>query len=56
VEITPFTVDVSDADVRDLQARLTNTRWPADVVTDWSRGVPTSYARKLIETRALINN
>ena len=30
---------------RDLKARLRNTRWPDDVVTDWSRGIPTSYAR-----------
>jgi pimeloyl-ACP methyl ester carboxylesterase len=52
VEIKPFTVDVPDADVRDLQARLANTRWPNDVVTDWSRGVPTSYARSLAETWA----
>ena len=50
MEITPFTVDVPDADVRDLQARLANTRWPDDVVTDWSRGVPAAYARKLAET------
>ena len=40
MEITPFTIDVPDADVRDLQARLANTRWPVDVVADWSRGVP----------------
>ena len=50
MEITPFTVDVPDADVRDLQARLANTRWPDDVVIDWSRGVPAAYARKLAET------
>ena len=49
MEITPFTVAVPDAEVRDLVARLTNTRWPSDVVTDWSRGVPTTYARKLVD-------
>ncbi len=26
---------------------MRNTRWPSDVVTDWSRGVPTDYAREL---------
>ena len=52
MEITPFTVAVSDADVADLQSRLANTRWPVDVVSDWSRGVPTSYARTLAETWA----
>ena len=50
MEITPFIVDVPDADVRDLRARLANTRWPDDVVPDWSRGVPAAYARKLAET------
>ncbi len=52
MEITPFTVAVSDADVADLQSRLANTRWPVDMVSDWSRGVPTSYARTLAETWA----
>lgn len=52
MEITPFTVAVSDADIADLQSRVANTRWPADVVSDWSRGVPTSYARTLAETWA----
>ena len=52
MDITPFTVAVSDAEVADLQSRLANTRWPTDVVADWSRGVPTSYARGLVETWA----
>lgn len=52
MEITPFTVTVSDADVADLQSRLANTRWPVDVVSEWGRGVPTSYARTLAETWA----
>ena len=52
MEITPFTVAISDTELADLQARLANTRWPADVVADWSRGVPTSYARGLAETWA----
>jgi pimeloyl-ACP methyl ester carboxylesterase len=49
VEFTPFTIDVPEAEVRDLQARLANTRWPSDVATDWSRGTPASYARSLAE-------
>jgi pimeloyl-ACP methyl ester carboxylesterase len=52
VEITPFTVNVPDADVLDLQTRLANTRWPAESVTDWTRGVPLSYAQKLADTWA----
>jgi pimeloyl-ACP methyl ester carboxylesterase len=49
VEITPFTVAVPDSEVRDLYDRVRNTRWPSDVVTDWSRGVPTTYARNLAD-------
>jgi pimeloyl-ACP methyl ester carboxylesterase len=49
VEITPFTIDVPEADVLDLKARLANTRWPSDVVSDWSRGTPASYARGLAD-------
>ena len=37
MEISPFTIDVPEADVRDLKTRLANTRWPSDVVSDWSR-------------------
>ena len=44
MEIKPFTIAVPDSDVDDLFARLRNTRWPWDVVSDWSRGVPTRYA------------
>ena len=49
MEISPFTIDVPEAEVRDLQARLANTRWPSDVATDWSRGTPVSYARTLAD-------
>jgi epoxide hydrolase len=47
--LTPFTIDVPDTDVRDLRARIANTRWPWDVAHDWSRGVPTSDARTLAD-------
>jgi pimeloyl-ACP methyl ester carboxylesterase len=49
VDITPFTIAVPDAEVDDLFARVRNTRWPTDVVADWSRGVPTVYARQLAD-------
>ena len=49
MDITPFTIDVPEAEVRDLRARLANTRWPTDVATDWSRGTPVSYARTLVD-------
>ena len=49
MEITPFTVAMPDPEVEDLFGRVRNTRWPSDVVPDWSRGVPTSYARRLAD-------
>ena len=49
MEITPFRIDIPEAEVRDLKARLANTRWPVDVATDWSRGTPVSYTRGLAE-------
>ena len=47
MDINPFTVDIPKDEVEDLISRVRNTRWPNDVVTDWSRGAPTTYARKL---------
>jgi pimeloyl-ACP methyl ester carboxylesterase len=49
VEIAPFRIDVSEADVRDLKNRLANTRWPSDLASDWSRGTPAAYARTLAD-------
>jgi epoxide hydrolase len=45
-QIHAFTIDIPQAEIDDLKARLARTRWPADVVEDWSRGTPTAYARK----------
>ena len=47
MQLTPFTVAVPQADVDDLAARIANTRWPNEIVSDWSRGVPPSHAREL---------
>ncbi len=47
MEIKPFTISIPDNEVDDLFARVRNTRYPSDVVTDWTRGVPTDYARQL---------
>ena len=49
MEIKPFTVAISDLEVEDLFGRVRNTRWPSDVALDWSRGVPTAYARRLAD-------
>lgn len=49
-EIRPFTIDVSDEQIADLQDRLHRTRWPeAETVDDWSQGLPLSYAREVCE-------
>ena len=46
--ILPFTVDISDADLEDLQRRLSTTRWPdKETCDDWSQGIPLAYTREL---------
>jgi pimeloyl-ACP methyl ester carboxylesterase len=49
MHISPFTSSVAAEAVDDLRARIRNTRWPAAVATDWSRGVPLAYAKTLAE-------
>jgi pimeloyl-ACP methyl ester carboxylesterase len=49
-EVRPFTIDMPDAALDDLHARLRNTRWPdAEVVDDWSQGTPLSYVQELCD-------
>ena len=49
-EIRPFTVAVSDTEIDDLRNRLALTRWPeAEVVDDWSQGIPLAYLREVCE-------
>ncbi|WP_245906132.1 epoxide hydrolase family protein [Mycolicibacterium palauense] len=44
----PFRIDVPDAVLDDLRARLDHTRWPeAECVEDWSQGIPLAYTREL---------
>src|SRR3954463_13608343 len=46
--VTPFNIAVSDAELADLKARLSTTRWARpDPVGDWSRGVPRDYLEGL---------
>src|SRR5437763_11826757 len=49
-EITPFRIDVPQAGLDDLRARLANTRWPdqPDGV-GWRLGAPVDYVRELAE-------
>jgi pimeloyl-ACP methyl ester carboxylesterase len=49
-QIRPFTLDVPQAQLDDLHARLANTRWPDEVPgVGWSRGVPVGYLKELAE-------
>ncbi len=46
--IRPFRIAVPDETLQDLRARLRNTRWPdAEVVDDWSQGVPQAWLREV---------
>ena len=47
-DLTPFKIEIPDAELRDLRDRLRRTRWPeAEAVDDWSQGVPLAYLREL---------
>jgi pimeloyl-ACP methyl ester carboxylesterase len=49
-DIRPFRIEIPQADLDDLRARLANTRWadPApDAPSDFSRGVPVQYLKDL---------
>jgi pimeloyl-ACP methyl ester carboxylesterase len=47
-EIRPFTIAVPDEDLDDLRRRIWATRWPeAEVVNDWSQGVPLAYLKEV---------
>lgn len=46
--IKPFTVDIAQSQLDDLQMRLGQTRWPEkETVEDWNQGVPLSYTQEL---------
>ncbi|OLT29650.1 hydrolase [Nocardiopsis sp. CNR-923] len=52
--LTPFRIDIPQADIDDLRHRLAHTRWPIPVPgrgdrTDFSRGIPLVYLKELAE-------
>ncbi len=48
--ISPFRIDVNQAELDDLRERLARTRWPdAETVDDWSQGIPLAYVRDLCD-------
>jgi pimeloyl-ACP methyl ester carboxylesterase len=47
-DVTPFRIEIPEADLIDLRDRLERTRWPnAETVRDWSQGVPLAYLQEL---------
>ncbi len=49
-EITPFEINVSDAEIADLKQRLANTRWAnAETVDDWEQGIPLAYMQEVCD-------
>lgn len=52
-DLRPFTVEVSQADIRDLHERLARTRLPQPAPgDDWTYGTPNSWLRQAIESWA----
>jgi len=50
IEIQPFQIAISQAELDDLHARLANARWAAPVPgAGWERGVPVAYLKELAE-------
>ncbi|MEJ3745691.1 epoxide hydrolase [Actinomycetes bacterium KLBMP 9797] len=48
--MTPFRIDIPQADLDDLRDRLARTRWTRQLPGDgWRRGVPVDYLRDLAE-------
>ena len=49
-EIEAFTIEATDEQLSDLKQRLNNTRWPeAELVDDWTQGIPLSYVQEVCE-------
>lgn len=49
VDIQPFTIDISQAALEDLQERLTRTRWPDEIKdSGWTMGTNLGYLQELV--------
>jgi hypothetical protein len=47
-DLTPFRIEIPEAELHELRDRLRRTRWPErETVEDWSQGVPLAYLRDL---------
>jgi pimeloyl-ACP methyl ester carboxylesterase len=49
-DVTPFRIDIPQADLDDLRARLERTRWPEkETVSDWTQGIPLAFVQDLCQ-------
>jgi epoxide hydrolase len=49
-DIRPYRVEIAQADLDDLEARLTRVRWPDELPgVEWGYGVPLEYVRELVD-------
>lgn len=49
-QITPFSIEIPQAQLDDLKERLARTRWAEkETVSDWSQGIPQAYLREVCE-------
>ena len=47
--MTPFRIEIPEADLNDLRYRLRRTRWPdPEPVDDWSQGIPLAYVQEAL--------
>src|SRR5690606_15027726 len=46
MSITPFRIDIPQAEIDDLKERLAMTRWPQQSTSDWSRGQPGRFIKE----------
>jgi pimeloyl-ACP methyl ester carboxylesterase len=50
MSIQPFSINIAQAELDDLNDRLARTRWPDELPgVGWSRGVPLAYLKELAE-------
>jgi pimeloyl-ACP methyl ester carboxylesterase len=45
-----FKIQISDNEINDLNQRLSNTRWPGELINEgWKKGAPADYLKKMVD-------
>src|SRR5687768_17437480 len=45
-----FKIQISEQEINDLNQRLSNTRWPCEMINEgWKKGAPTDYLKGLVD-------